>query len=209
MLVEKTIKDFLAETASDSPAPGGGSVAALSAALAASLGTMVCNLTIGKDQYVKVQQEVVKLKEKLTNYMNRSTDLVDLDANAFNDVMAGFKLPKETEDQKKARSDAIQSGYKKAIAVPLDTARIAVECLKALEPLVEKGNQNAITDGGTGALMALAATRGAILNIKINLSKVKDLEYAKNVKEEIHSLENGALVLTDRIMKKIVSLIGS
>jgi formiminotetrahydrofolate cyclodeaminase len=193
MLVDKTIIDFLKETASDSPAPGGGSVAALSGALAASLGSMVCNLTLGKEKYANVEEDIKEINTRLQTHMRRLTELVDEDANAFNDVMAAFKMPKDTEKQKEIRSDAIQEGYKKAISVPLETAKLSLHCLGLISNLVLKGNQNAVTDAGTGSLMALSSVRGAIFNIKINLTSVKDHVYVKELKNEINNIDNSAL----------------
>jgi formiminotetrahydrofolate cyclodeaminase len=193
MLVDKTIVDFLKETASDSPAPGGGSVAALSGALAASLGSMVCNLTLGKEKYANVEEDIKEINTKLQTHLQRLTELVDEDANAFNDVMVAFKLPKATDEQKEKRSKTIQEGYKKAISVPLETAKLSLHCLGLITNLVTKGNQNAVTDAGTGALMALSGVRGAIYNIKINLTSTKDEQYVKDMKNEINNIDNSAL----------------
>ncbi|MHA1990111.1 MAG: cyclodeaminase/cyclohydrolase family protein [Candidatus Hodarchaeales archaeon] len=193
MLIDKTVVDFLKETASDSPAPGGGSVAALSGALAAALGSMVCNLTQGKEKYVNVEEDIKDINTRLQTHMQRLIELVDEDANAFNDVMTAFKMPKDTDEQKENRSSAIQEGYKKAISVPLETAKLSLHCLGLISNLVTKGNQNAVTDAGTGSLMALSGVRGAIFNIKINLTSIKDANYVKNIKNEISNLDNSAL----------------
>ena len=193
MLIDKTIIEFLNETASDSPAPGGGSVAALAGSLAASLGIMVCNLTIGKEKYTSVEDELKEIRFKLQNNMKRLNELIEEDANAFNDVMNAFKMPKNSEEEKSKRSHAIQKGYKKAISVPLETAKNSLECLGFINTLVKKGNQNAITDAGTGALMALSGVRGAIYNIKINLTSIKDHDYVKNIKNEVNTIDNSAL----------------
>ena len=189
MLVDKTIKDFLIETASDNPAPGGGSVAALCGSLGAALATMVCNLTIGRDKYKEFEEDFKKAKLEVENNITKLQKLIDDDTNAFNDVMAAFKLPKETDEQKNARSEAIQKGYKKAISVPLETAKIALKTLSFMELIVSKGNQNAITDGAVGALASETSIKGALLNIKINLTSIKDQNYVNEVKKTISDIE--------------------
>ena len=203
MLVDKTVREFLEETASDSVTPGGGSAAALSGALAAALGTMVCNLTLGKEQYVNVKSEILEIKTKMESNLKRLTALIDEDANAFNDVMSAFKLPKSTEEEKTTRSNAIQEGYKKAINIPMETAKLSLQCLGLMSTLVLKGNQNAVTDAGTGALVALSAVRGAIYNIKINLTSVKDQDYVKKMKNEINNLDNSALEFYRQINSEV------
>ena len=200
MLVDKNIKDFLIETASDSPAPGGGSIAALCGALGAALGSMVCNLTIGKEKNLSVEGEFRDLKPKLEQNMSKLTKLIDDDTNAFNDVMSAFKLPKDTDEQKVKRSEAIQHGYKKAISVPLETAQTALNTLSLMELIVTKGNQNAITDGAVGALTSQTAIKGALLNIKINLTTIKDENYVKSIKRTIVEIETSMNNYVETVM---------
>ena len=150
----------------------------MAGSLAASLGIMVCNLTIGKEKYTSVEDELKEIRFTLQNNMKRLNELIEEDANAFNDVMNAFKMPKNSEEEKSKRSHAIQKGYKKAISVPLETAKNSLECLGFINTLVKKGNQNAITDAGTGALMALSGVRGAIYNIKINLTSIGSVSNA-------------------------------
>ena len=190
MLVDKNIKDFLADTASDNPAPGGGSVAALCGSLGAALGTMVCNLTIGREKYQESENQFKEIRSELEKNMQKLLTLIDADTNAFNDVMTAFKLPKDTDEQKFVRSDAIQQGYKKAISVPLETAHTALKTLGFMEFIVTKGNQNAITDGAVGALASETAIKGALLNVKINLTSVKDQKYVSESKEAIKQIES-------------------
>ena len=190
MLLDKNIKEFLLETASDSPAPGGGSIAALCGALGSALASMVCNLTIGKEKYQAVEAEFKEIKPTLEKNMSRLAKLIDEDTNAFNDVMNAFKLPKDTDEQKKKRSNAIQFGYKKAIATPLESAHTALNTLSLMELIVSKGNQNAITDGAVGALACQTAIQGALLNVKINLTSIKDEPYVKSIKNTITEIES-------------------
>ncbi|MGA1819436.1 MAG: glutamate formimidoyltransferase [Thermoplasmatota archaeon] len=187
-LASMTLKGFLGELSSDSPAPGGGSVAALSGSLGAALMEMVCNLTVGKKKYEEVWGEMKGRIKEFSSLRARLLELVDEDANAFNDVMAAFKLPKDTDEEKAERSNAIQTGYKKAIATPLETAEV---CLKVLEigvSVARKGNKNSISDVGVGADMAGTGLDGAIMNIKINLGSIKDEDYVADMDARIVSM---------------------
>ncbi|MBN1540396.1 MAG: glutamate formimidoyltransferase [Candidatus Thermoplasmatota archaeon] len=184
-LANLTVKDFLRVLASDSPTPGGGSVAALSGALGAALMEMVCRLTIGKKRYEDVWEEMKTSAKDISMLKKRLLELVDEDTHAFNDVMSAFKLPKETEEEKAARSRAIQTGYKKAISTPIETAEV---CLKVLEmgvPVAGKGNMNSISDVGVGAEMTSAGLDGAVMNVRINLSSIKDEDYVADIEERI------------------------
>ena len=199
-LASSTITHFLSELASSSPAPGGGSVAALSGALGAALSSMVCNLTLGKDKYVDVEadiKEVLCTSEKLRKDL---TDLIDEDTNAFNDVMKAFKMPKETEDQKKRRSKAIQEGYKKAALVPMRTAKLCAEVFDVALVVAKKGNTNSITDAGVSALMAYAGVQAAILNVRINLGSIKDEDFVAQQRKELELLEDVSIKRTEEIM---------
>lgn len=203
MLVDKNIKDFILATASDNPAPGGGSVAALCGALGAALGTMVCNLTIGREKYQSVESEFNEIKPQLEQNVSKLTSLIDDDTNAFNDVMSAFKLPKDTDEQKAKRSEAIQKGYKKAISVPLETAQTALQTLSFMELIVTKGNPNAVTDGAVGALASETAIKGALLNVKINLTAVKDQTYISDTKKTITDIEEKM----NNYLQKVLSIV--
>lgn len=187
-LAHSTISSFLSELASSSPAPGGGSVAALSGALAAALDSMVCQLTIGKKKYEHVQEDVSQLNQQLRTLQKRLIELIDEDTIAFNDVMAAFKMPKETEEQKKKRSESIQNGYKKAAEIPMETARIAKKVLHYSIDVAKKGNTNSITDAGVAALLGHAAVHAASLNVRINLGSIKDERFVKKISNELMTL---------------------
>ena len=208
MLIDKTVKEFIAETASDSPAPGGGSVSALCGSLGSALATMVCNLTIGREKYANVDADFQKIRSKMMEHLQKLTRLIDDDTLAFNEVMLAMKLPKDTEEQKKKRSDAIQIGYKKAITVPLDTARVSLDALGLIEFIVSKGNQNAITDGATGALALQLAITGALLNVKTNLASIKDQSYVENIKKDILHIEKQSHELMGTIQLIVGKVIG-
>jgi glutamate formiminotransferase / formiminotetrahydrofolate cyclodeaminase len=184
-LAHSTVSCFLSELASSSPAPGGGSVAALSGALAAALDSMVCQLTIGKKKYEHVQEDISQLDQQLRTLQKRLIELIDDDTNAFNDVMAAFKMPKETEEQKKKRSESIQNGYRKAAEIPMETARIAKKVLHYSIDVAKKGNTNSITDAGVAGLLGYAAVHAASLNVRINLGSIKDERFVKKISKEL------------------------
>ncbi len=179
-LINKPIGKFLDELASSSPAPGGGSVAALCGALSTALSSMVSNLTKPKMKESLAKSE--DLREKLAG-------LIDEDTNAFNEVMEAFKMPKETTEQKEERKKKIQEAYKNAALVPLSTARYCLKALDMCRVVAEKGNVNSVSDAGVAALMATAGMKAAILNVKINLPYIKDGKFVKEIEEEIKDFE--------------------
>jgi len=200
-LASLTIKSFLSELASNSPAPGGGSVAALVGALGTGLSSMVCNLTIGKEKYVDVQEEIKDVLKKSEDVRKKLTELIDKDTNAFNDVIKAFRMPKETENQKEKRSRTIQEGYITAARVPLETAKTCEKILDISRIVAEKGNKSSITDAAVSALMAQAGVHSAILNVKINLSSIKDKEFIDKTTLELEEIERSAIDKTDSIVK--------
>lgn len=204
-LVNMKIIDFLNELASNSPAPGGGSVAALSGALGTALSSMVCSLTIGKEKYEEVQDEIKNVYKKSEQIRKKLTDLIDKDTEAFNDVMKAFKMPKETEKQKEDRMKAIQNGYKIATKVPLETAKNCEKILDIAMVVAEKGNKNSITDAAVSALMAQAGVKSAILNVKINLGSIKDEEFVEAISFDIDNLQKNTDNKTNKIMKMVLN----
>lgn len=189
MLKDMTVKEFIYETASDSPAPGGGSIAALSAASAAALIEMVANLTLIKKGYEDVKEEMEEIKKVSSEYKEKFINYIDEDSDSFNKIMAAFKMPKETEEQKKERSRVIQEGFKGAATVPLNVAKDAFALLPLAEKVVVKGNQNAITDGAVAAMSARTAVLSALYNVKINLGSIKDEEFVADLKKQVAELE--------------------
>ena len=205
MLVEKKITEFMDELSSNSPAPGGGSVSALCGALAASLECMVCNLTIGKEKYAAVEEEMVAIRKDAEALKTALLKLIDEDTKAFNGVMEAFKMPKETEEQKQERRTAIQQAYKGAASVPLKTADTCYNVLKLTKRIAEVGNPNSITDVGVAALCAHTGLRGAILNVKINLSGIKDEEFNNSALSKIEEWENKS----EDILREAMSIVYS
>jgi glutamate formiminotransferase/formiminotetrahydrofolate cyclodeaminase len=200
-LASMNVNDFLSELASSSPAPGGGSVAALAGSLGAALSSMVCNLTIGKEKYTEVQDEIKEVLKKSEQLRNNLTKLIDKDTEAFNNLMKAFKMKKETEDQKEKRSKEIQKGYNVAASVPLETAKTCEKILDLAMIIVKKGNQSSITDSAISALMAKAGIEAAILNVKINLGSIKDEEFVNKTFAELEKLQNNADKKTKEILR--------
>jgi glutamate formiminotransferase/formiminotetrahydrofolate cyclodeaminase len=173
----KSLTDFLEEVAAPTPTPGGGSAAALSGAVGASLLSMVAGLTLGKKGYEAVQAEMSAKKAALDPMRGCFHALIEKDAQAFEKVMAAFKLPKASEEEKAARSAAIQKATQGACEVPLEVMGLAVEALQHAVAVAGKGNKNSITDVGVGAMYLETALRGAHLNVLINLPSLKDAQY--------------------------------
>jgi formiminotetrahydrofolate cyclodeaminase len=199
-LVKMNIKMFLDELASSSPAPGGGSVAAFAGALGAALSSMVCNLTIGKQGYEQVQDTILEILHKSEELRKHLTDLIDKDTDAFNEVMSALKMPKETEEQKEHRQQVMQTAFKHAADVPLETARTCVQVMDVARVIAEKGNKNSISDAAVSVLMAQAGVQAAMLNVRINLSSIKDSEYVQKVSTELHELLQNAMEKTAAIL---------
>lgn len=207
-LVDLTCTGFCDETASESPAPGGGSVSAYMGALAASLGTMVANLTGGKaaydDEWEKFSDVAVKGQALKTELLR----LVDEDTNAFNKIMNAFGLPKKTDEDKAARSTAIQEATKFATEVPFQTMQKSFEAFEVCRAMVEWGNPASVTDGGVGALAARSAVMGAHLNVKINASSLKDEAFKNDILAKAADIEARAIKEEAEIIKIVNEKIG-
>ena len=188
MTKDKKIKTFLDTLASKSPTPGGGSAAALVGAMSAALLSMVGNLTIGKEKYLDVENDIKRLLEKSEKLRADFEELIEKDIEAFNQFMAVIKLPKETKEQKENRSREMQNALKDAANVPLEIARKSLEVLNICQEVAAKGNKNVISDAGVGAIVAEAAFESAILNVKINSGMIKDEKDKKDLKREIEEL---------------------
>jgi formiminotetrahydrofolate cyclodeaminase len=174
MLTDLTIQQFLSELAKGSATPGGGSAAGLAGAQGAALLSMVCNLTIGRKKYADVEESMQAALDKAERLRLRLTELIEEDTRAFDSVMAAYKLPKETPEQKAARSAAIQAGLKEATRTPMETLESCVAVLELAPEVVGKGNPNVISDGGAGVLSAHTGMMIAALNVRINLNAIKD-----------------------------------
>ena len=206
-----TLQEFADVLASDAPAPGGGSVAALCSSLSVSLSSMVYSLTIGKKFYNEYDETIQnKMKEFQTvsnNLKNEFLDLMDVDTVAFNKVMAAFKMPKETDEEKAVRSTKIQESYIEAMEVPLSVAKKTLDIFEYLEFAARYGNPNAASDAGVGALLALTALESAILNVKINLGSIKNAEIVENAAKTCEELTKAGREKKDVIMGIVESKI--
>ena len=203
-LINLSLIDFADETASESPAPGGGSISAYMGALGISLGTMVANLSSHKKGWDDRWQEFSEWADKGQKIKKTLMALVDEDTQAFNRIMIAFGLPKSTDEEKKNRTDEIQSATKNAIEVPLKVMRSCLESMTVIEAMVKEGNPNSITDAGVGALCARSGVIGAYMNVKINASGLKDQEYLNKVVKEAEDIKR----LAEKKEAEILAYIG-
>lgn len=203
MLANLTVKEFLAKTAGNAPVPGGGSIAALSAAIASALTEMVANLTIGKKKYEDKEEMMKQIAASANNYQMLFIHDIDADSDAYNNVFDAFKLPKETEEEKTERNKQIQETIKIAAEVPMEVARKAYAMMDIISQVAENGNQNAITDTCVSMMTARTAVLSAILNVKINLSSLKDEAYIAQMKQECDLLEKASISKEQELLNKV------
>ncbi len=207
MLTELTIKDFLAKTAGNDPVPGGGSISALNGAIAASLAEMVTGLTIGRKKHADCEDEMKELATRFAEVGKELVADVDLDSNAYNRVFAAFKLPKETDEEKAIRNQAIQDETKYAAEVPMSVARKTCALLPLIVEVVHKGNQNAVTDACVATMCARTAILGALMNVRINLSSIKDEAYVQRMEVEAKELENTAIETEQKVLNHLKNIL--
>lgn len=200
-LKDLTIEEFAKVTASDAPAPGGGSVAAAAGSLAAALAEMVANLTIGKEKYAEAENEMRELAGKGQAVREKLIADIQRDSSSFNLYMAALRMPKDTEEEKTARREAMQRGLKEAAMVPLSVAETAAEIFPLAEAAVARGNANAVTDGLVSAMMARTAVLSALLNVKINLNSIKDEAFRADMEKQVKRLEKTASKYEAKILK--------
>jgi formiminotetrahydrofolate cyclodeaminase len=205
MLVDERIRDFVKTVASSSPTPGGGSVAALCGALSGSLTAMVCNLTIGKDKYDEVRPEMERALNDSSKLAQRLIELVDEDAQAYKSVIAALRLPKETDEEREKRMEAMQNALRRAIAVPVEVMELSLEAMRTAYVVVRKGNEGAISDSGSGALVAFAALYAASMNVKINLKEIQDKDFKNEVTEKLEEMEEEAELLRSDVLTEVNS----
>ena len=189
MLTELTIKEFINKVISNDPVPGGGSVSALNGALAGALAAMVANLTIGRKKYAEVNDIMVELSSRFEKLSSRLIEDVDRDSDAYNRVFAAFKMPKDTDEEKQVRSEAIQRETKYAAQVPMEVARAVYQVLPMIDTVAQKGNSNAVTDACVSMMCARTAILGALLNVRINLTSIKDEAFVNAMREEADTIE--------------------
>ena len=202
-LVDMSVAGFSDETASESPAPGGGSVSAYVAALGVSLATMVANLSSHKRGWDDSWEEFSKWAELGQNIKKELLFLVDEDTRAFNRIIEAFGLPKKSEEDKKIRHQAIQDATKYAIEIPFRVMKKALESMDVIEAMVEKGNPNSVTDAGVGALCARSAVMGAFMNVKVNAEGLDDKTFFDKIYQEAAEIEAAAKAKETEIIQKV------
>ncbi len=201
---DQKIQVLLEELAGPSATPGGGSAAALAGAMGAALLSMVCNLTIGKRRFADVEDELRTVLEEAEALRRRLASLADADMDAFDQVMAAYRLPKETQDQQAARQLAIQAALQGATQVPLETARACADVLKQAARVTAKINPNALSDAGAAALLAEAGLRAAQLNVVINLAAIQDPDYAREKQQDLNRVLSGADQAKERVLAYVL-----
>jgi formiminotetrahydrofolate cyclodeaminase len=185
MYAEQPLRHFLDKLCSNSPEPGGGSASALTGATAASLSGMLAALTVNKKGYENVRHEMEEYLDKAKNLKEELLALLQKDTEAFDDASKAFKLPKDSEEEKKKRAEAIEAGLKKATEVPLAIMERCLDVSRLASEVLKKGNEMAISDGAISALFAEAACIGAMINVLINFSWMKDKEYIEGVEKRV------------------------
>lgn len=205
----KTINEYFSELSSSSPTPGGGNVSALCGALAASLGIMVCNLTIGKKKYEDAEEEFKQIKIKLEDYQKKFFELSEKDNRAFNKVMEAFNLPKDTDEQKENRSAKIEEATFSAAEVPSEVIKSCYEILPLIKTVSEKGNKNSISDAGVAALLTVSSAQGAYLNVLINCQSLKNQTLADELRKQSGILVDEIISVSQLINSTIISRLTS
>lgn len=203
MLIDLSVKDFITTTASGDPVPGGGSISALNGALAAALGAMVSRLTIGRKKFADREEDMKMLLAEIETVENTLTLAIDRDSEAYATVMAAFKLPKDTDEEKRIRREEIQAATRGAAEVPMQVARMTASLLPKLEAVANMGNPNAVTDAAVATMCARTAIFGALLNVEINLSSLADVDYVAAMRLEAASLRIEAEEAERRVLRHV------
>lgn len=206
-LAEMKVTQFADVLASDAPAPGGGSVAALEGALGAALTAMVCTLTEGKKQYADHRDFVLEVQAKASALQAKFIDVMDRDTEAFMVVSRAFSMPKATDEEKAARSAAIQKGLVGCTETPFEMMNLAAETIALTESLLGRFNESAASDLGVAALSLRAAVQGAWLNVLINIGSLKDKKLAGSYRTKGEELVKTVLIGTDRVYEKVLTLV--
>jgi len=205
MLKDQKIKTFLDSLASESATPGGGSVAALTGAMSAALISMVSNLTVGKEKYRHLENDIKLLLQKSESLRAKLEELMEKDVEVFNQLMAIMKLPRNNEEEKKIRNQKMQIALIEAAKVPLEVARKSKELIDICQEIADKGNKNAISDAGVAVILAEAAFDSAIINVKINLNMIKDEKTNNSLTEEINNLNASVKGEKDKVLEKVLA----
>lgn len=206
-LTELSLNAFAEKLASDAPAPGGGSAAALSGALGAALISMVCRLTQGKEKYAEFEPLVLETVSQSDELMRALLEGIQKDTAAFDGVIAALKMPRGTDAEKAARTDAIQTAYKAAILTPEDTAGDCLAVMRLARALLHKSNKNAASDLAVGAMQAYAGLMGALENVAINLPSIKDEKYVADKRAWMEGAEKEGARLLEEVRAGVAQMI--
>ena len=205
-LAEMTVTQFADVLASDAPAPGGGSTAALSGALGAALTAMVCELTAGKKQFAEIREDVLAVQAKASALQKQFLDVMDRDTDAFMVVSNAFAMPKATDEEKAARSAAIQKGLEGCTATPFEMMELAAQTIELTESMLGRFNTTAASDLGVGALTLRTAVQGAWLNVLINIGSLKNTELAESYRTRGEALVDRVVAASDRVYAEVLKL---
>ncbi|MVO71334.1 sugar ABC transporter substrate-binding protein [Paeniclostridium sordellii] len=200
---EKTCEDFVDVLASKSAVPGGGGAAALTGAIGIALGSMVCNLTIGKKRYAEHEESVKSILEKAKSLEKDLIGMIDEDAECFLPLSKAYGLPSSTDEEKKIKSETMENALKKACEVPIKIVKVCYKSIKLHEDLVDKGSRLAISDIGVGVQCLRAAILSGQLNVLININSIKDEKYVNEVRNEINSLVEEGVKICDEVYLKV------
>jgi formiminotetrahydrofolate cyclodeaminase len=199
-----SIQAFLDELASSSATPGGGSAAALAGAASAALIGMVCNLTVGRPRFAAAEGDLRAALAQAETLRGQLTALIEADTSAFNQVMAAYRLPKDSDEQQNARQAAIQAALKHATQVPLETATACAAALRLVSRIIAHINPNALSDAGTAAVLAEAGLRGAQFNVAVNLAGIQDAEFVQGARQKLAQALEGADEERERVIAYVL-----
>ena len=204
-LADETCGNFVGVLASKAAAPGGGGASAIVGSIGMALGSMVCNLTIGKKKYAQYDEKIRGILKRAAGLQKELLELVDEDAECFLPLSKAYGMPKETEEEKRLKFETLEKCLKKACTVPVNILKKAYEAIKLHEALVDNCSKLAISDVGVGVQCLKAAIIGAQLNVIININSIKDEEYVRKIKLETEPLVEDGIEVADRVYKKVLS----
>jgi len=204
-LIDQQISNFISLLASDSPAPGGGSAAALSASMGTALTRMVCALTAGKKKYAEFENVVREISAEAESINAQLLENIDRDTQAYNAIYAVFSMPKETDDEKAARKEAMQTALKQAAIVPFEVMQLCLTALNLTKRAVGRSNPNAASDLGVAALTLCAGLKGAWLNVLINIGGIKDEAFVTTYKQQGDLIVKEADEVANAIVNEIIA----
>jgi len=202
-IAAQTVEGFLDALASDAPAPGGGAAAALSAAMGAALVSMVCNLTVGRERYQAHEEVMRAALAEADDLRTRALALASADGDAFGAVGAAYALPRKTDEEKAARGARVQEALKGAAGPPMGAVAVAARVVELCAEIVHKGNPNVVSDVGVAALSACAALDGAALNVRVNLTLIRDEVFTRETAQELERHLDAARPLVDEVLRAV------